>query len=165
MKNITFLFFVFPIILFGQKSELLMFNNLVEKTWKAEGNWADGSKFYQEISMQYSLDSTIIVVNSIGFIDLEQTKLGLRNHGIRQFDNESNRINFWEFDIKSELTKGIVFSEGNNIIYQYDYNGSIVTDMWEYVDDSTYNFKIGNYEDGLWKLLFLSTKFVCTNGK
>ena len=99
-------------------------------------------------------------MESIGFVDKAQTKLGPRNHGVRQFDEETNTIKFWEFDVFGGLTKGTVFAEGKNILYQYKYGNSVVTDMWEYVDDATYNFKVGNYENGKWKQVYLSTKFV-----
>jgi hypothetical protein len=36
----------------------------------------------------------------------------------------------------------------------------MVTDMWEYIDDSTYNFKVGNYQNGIWKQVYLSTQFI-----
>ncbi|WP_281991440.1 hypothetical protein [Aquimarina aggregata] len=161
MKNVfVILLFFVSIKVFNQDSKLSMFDNLVEKTWKAEGNWGDGSKFVQEIKFEYSLDSTLVITNAIGFVDKEQTKLGKRNHGIRQFDKESNSIKFWEFDVFGGLTEGVVFSKDKNIIYQYEYGGSNVTDMWEYVNDSTYNFKVGNYKDGVWKQLYLSTQFI-----
>ena len=144
---------------FGQKSKLSIFDNLVAKKWKAEGNWEDGSKFKQELKINYSLDSTIIIVNSTGFIDKEQTKLGLRNHGIRQYDEQSKSLKFWEFDTFGGRTEGIILSEGKNIIYQYNYGDSILTDMWEYIDDSTYNFKVGDYKNGVWIQLYLSSQF------
>jgi len=164
MKTII-LILLMPILTFGQNSELSIFDNLVTKTWQAEGNWGDGSKFTQKIKIDYSLDSTLIIVKTIGFINKEQTKLGLRNHGIRQFDKVSKSIKFWEFDTFGGLTEGIVFTEGKNIIYQYEYGDSYITDMWEYVDDSTYNFKIGNYDNGIWKQIYLSTKFIEIEGK
>ncbi|AXT60882.1 hypothetical protein D1816_11170 [Aquimarina sp. AD10] len=161
MKNVfVILLFFVSIKVFSQDSKLSMFGNLVEKTWRAEGNWGDGSKFVQEIKFEYSLDSTLVITNAIGFVDKEQTKLGKRNHGIRQFDKESNSIKFWEFDVFGGLTEGVVFSKDKNIIYQYEYGGSNVTDMWEYVNDSTYNFKVGNHKDGVWKQLYLSTQFI-----
>ncbi len=105
------------------------------------------------------MNGTIILAESVGYIDKEQTKLGQRNHGIRQYDEKSNVIRFWEFDVFGGVTKGIVFSEGKNIVYQYEYGGVSITDMWEYVDDSTYNFKVGNYKDGVWIQIYLSTQF------
>ena len=50
---------------YGQKSQLSIFDNLVAKTWKAEGKWGDGSNFKQELKINYSLDSTLVIVNSI----------------------------------------------------------------------------------------------------
>ncbi len=160
MKTKLILFvLMLPVLTYCQTSDLSLFKNLVSKTWNAEGNWGDGSKFKQEIVMNYSLDSTLVVVKSIGYINKEQTKEGLRNHGIRQYDKKSNRIKFWEFDVFGGLTEGTVFSEGKNIVYQYKYGESVVTDMWEYVDDYTYNFKVGSYADGVWKQVYLSTQF------
>ncbi|WP_299118005.1 hypothetical protein [uncultured Winogradskyella sp.] len=160
MKNYILIFILLVSIgAYAQKSNLSIFDNLVEKTWKANGNWGDGSKFYQEINFEYSLDNSIVIAKSIGYIDKEQTKLGLRNHGIRMYDKVTKSLKFWEFDVFGGLTKGTVFSKGKNIIYQYTYGTSTVTDMWEYVNDSTYNFKVGNYVNGEWEQLYLSTQF------
>ncbi len=144
---------------FGQDAPLSMFDNLVNKTWKAEGSWGDGTKFVQEIEIKYALNKTAVIAESVGFIDKQQTKLGPRNHGIRQFDPKTKTVRFWEFDAFGGLTEGTVFAKGKNIIYQYQYGTSTVTDMWEYVDDNTYNFKVGDYQDGTWKQVYLSTQF------
>ena len=160
MKNIIALFIlIVPMITFSQSSGLSMFDNLVGKTWKAEGNWGDGSKFSQEIEINYSLDSSIVKLNTIGFVDKAQIKLGLRNHGIRQFDETSNSVKFWEFDVFGGLTEGTVISEGKNIVYQYKYGNSNLTDMWEYIDDSTYTYKVGEYNNGIWNKVYLNTQF------
>ena len=160
MKIITqFIILLIPIFTIGQSTDLSMFDNLIGKTWKAEGNWGDGSKFLQEITITSSLDSSIVVSESIGFVNKKRTKLGMRNHGIRQFDNKSNTVKFWEFDVFGGLTEGFVFSIGKNLAYQYKYGDSKVTDMWEYVNDSTYNFKIGEYENGQWIQTYLTTQF------
>jgi len=149
-----------PMISFGQDAPLSIFDHVISKTWKATGNWGDGSQFKQEIEFKYSLDSTIVIANAIGFVDQAQTKLGLRNHGIRQYDKTSGSIKFWEFDVFGGLTEGVVFAEGKNIIYQYAYGESTITDMWEYVDDTTYNFKVGSYKDGAWEQVYLETQFI-----
>ena len=162
MKNlIAVLFFsCISTLVIGQDSELMIFDNLIGKTWKAEGIWGDGSKFIQEVYFEYDLENTLVTAKSKGFIDKEQTKIGDRNLGIRKFDKESNTIKFWEFDVFGGVTEGKVFTEGKNIVYQYKYGTSVVTDMWEYVDSSTYNFKVGSYVDGKWNQIYLSTKFV-----
>ena len=159
MKNITLLLLIIPLLAFSQKSELSIFDNLVGKTWAAEGNWGDGSKFKQEVRFRFGLNKTLVIANSKGFVDKEQTKIGMRNHGIRQFDKASNTINFWEYDVFGGRTEGTVYAEGKNIIYQYSYGETVVTDMWEYVDDTTYNFIVGSYANGKWQQTFLKTQF------
>ncbi|GEM_PF-823957 len=148
-----------PILLLGQTADLSVFNNLVDRTWQANGSWGNGSPFSQEITFRFALDSSIVVAESIGFVDEEHSELGLRNHGIRQVDKNSNVIKFWEFDVFGGLTKGLLTVQGMNIMYQYHYGDSNVTDMWEYVDDSTYNFIVGEYDQGEWKQTYLSTQF------
>ncbi|MCL6293602.1 hypothetical protein [Jejuia spongiicola] len=162
MKRIVVIFLIvfMPIVTMGQSAELSIFENLIDKTWKADGNWGDGSKFIQEITFKYDLEKTIIIADSKGFIDKEQTQIGDRNMGIRKFDAASKTIKFWEFDVFGGVTEGTVLAEGKNIIYQYQYGTSVVTDMWEYVNDNTYNFKVGTYEKGVWKQVYLSTQFI-----
>ncbi|KAA1244562.1 hypothetical protein [Aquimarina sp. RZ0] len=158
IKIITLLLFITQVIL-GQESNLSIFKNLVGKEWKAEGKWSDGSKFKQETIFTFDLNNTIIIAKSKGFIDKKQSKYGWRNHGIRKFDSKTKTIKFWEFDVFGGLTQGEVIINDKNMFYQYQYGESLVTDMWEYVDDYTYNFKVGNYRDGVWKELYLETQF------
>ena len=120
---ISFLLLLSSFVGISQNS-LSIFEPFVNKTWKAEGTWGDGSKFIQETTFSYSLDKSIVIANSIGFVDKEQSKLGPRNHGIRQFDDETGKIQFWEF-----------------------------------VDNSTYKYTVGNYIDGEWKQVYLQTEF------
>ncbi len=161
MKVLNTLIFLLAIIQisFSQNTSMSIFDNLVGKTWQAEGKWGDGSKFKQEITLEYSLDKNLVVTKSKGFTDQEQTKYGDRNHGIRKYDEASKSLKFWEFDVFGGVTEGTISSEGKNIMYQYEYGGSKVTDLWEYVDDHTYNFKVGNYADGKWKQVYLNTQF------
>jgi len=79
---------------FGQDSKLSIFDNLVSKIWKAEGEWSDVSKFVQKITFKYSSDKKLVIAESIGFVDKAQTKLGSRNHGIRQYDAATKLSNF-----------------------------------------------------------------------
>ena len=160
MKNFILLFIVIPLIGFSQNKQLSIFDNLIGKTWKADGNWNNGSEFKQEKTFEYSLDSTIVIVNSIGFIDQERTKLGKRNFGIRQYNKNSDSIKFWEFDVFGGLTTGIVFAKDKNLYYQYEYVGSEITNMWEYVNDTTYNFKVGIWKNETWEQILLNTQFI-----
>ena len=145
--------------MYGQNNPLSIFETLMNKTWFAEGNWGDGSKFKQEITFSYDLGNTLVIAHSKGYTNTEQTEYGARNHGIRKYNPETNVIDFWEFDVFGGVTQGTVKTEGKNIIYTYSYGESIVTDMWEYVDENTYNFKVGSYSDGHWKQVYLSTQF------
>ncbi|MDC6364461.1 MULTISPECIES: VOC family protein [Flavobacteriaceae] len=143
----------------AQLNKLDIFDNLVGKTWEAEGEWGDGSKFKQEITFQYSLDSTLIIADSKGFTNKEQTNYGPRNHGIRKLDPQTNSIKFWEFDIFGGTTEGSVKSKDKDIIYSYAYGESTITDYWAYVDDHTYDFTVGAYKDGAWEQTYLKTQF------
>ncbi|MDY8136566.1 hypothetical protein [Aquimarina sp. 2201CG5-10] len=143
----------------AQKSDLSMFKNLIGKEWKAEGKWGDGTKFKQETIFMFDLNKTIVIAKSKGFTNQEQTQYGWRNHGIRKYDATTKTFKFWEFDVFGGVTKGEIKFEGKNLIYQYQYGKSLVTDMWEYVDDNTYNFKVGDYTDGKWKQVYLETQF------
>lgn len=143
----------------AQTNALFGFDDLVNKTWLAEGNWGDGTLFKQEITFKYDLQKSIIITNSKGFIDKEQTKFDNRNHGIRQFNKTKNTIEFWEFDVFGGCTTGTVKFEGKNIHYTYQYNTSLLTEIWQYVDDKTYTFTIGSYKDGVWKQKYLETIF------
>ncbi len=153
-----------PTFMTAQDNPLNGFENLVGKTWKAEGTWGDGSKFKQEIDFRYSLEGKTIVTESQGFVNKEQTEYGHRNHGIRKYDAESNTIRFWEFDVFGGVTQGTVSFNGKDILYQYTYGDTEVTDAWEYVDDNTYSFKVGSYVNGEWKQTYLETQFKADNG-
>lgn len=157
--KILLLIILFPLMSISQKFELSNFENLTGKTWKAEGKWGDGTKFIQKINFEYSLDSTLIICDTKGLINDKSSKLKPRGHGIRQYDKNSNSIKFWEFDRNGGLTRGSVSFDKKNIIYQYKYKEAILTDMWEYVNDSTYNYKVGNYMNNVWIQTYLETEF------
>jgi len=161
MRILVITFLLISHISIAQKNTLTnTFDHLVNKTWKADGKWGDGSKFKQEIHFKYSLNKSIVIAESIGFTDKKQTKLGLRNHGIRRYDSESKEIHFWEFDVFGGLTEGKIIATDDDLYYQYKYGNSIITDGWEKVNNTTYNFKVGEYVDGTWKQLYLETQFI-----
>ncbi|MEW7290844.1 hypothetical protein [Aquimarina sp. 2304DJ70-9] len=162
IKTAVLFFFITQITL-AQESNLSIFKPLTNKVWKAQGNWGDGSKFKQEIVFEFDLNNNIVITKSKGFTNKEQTQYGSRNHGIRKYDVATKTIKFWEFDVFGGLTKGEVILDGNNILYQYQYGESVVTDMWIYVDNNTYNFKVGSYADGKWKQVYLETQFKAVN--
>ncbi len=146
-------------IAFSQKQDLSMFKNLVGKTWKAEGRWSDGNSFFQIITFKYAKDSSIVTTVTRGYINKEKTEIGQRNLGIRQVDEKTGKVTFGEYDIFGGLTEGTVKMEGKNILYEYQYGKYTVTDLWEYVDENTYNFKVGDLKKDVWKDVFLKTQF------
>ncbi len=160
MKKLLILFISIPLFVTAQENDLSVFKPLAGKTWLAEGSWGNGSKFKQEIKLEFTLDSTLVLVHSKGFTDQKQTKFGPRNHGVRQFDKASNSLKFWEYDVFGGRTEGAVLIDGKNILYQYQYGESTITDMWRYIDENTYEFIVGAYEDGTWKQTYLKTKFI-----
>ncbi|MGV6845473.1 MAG: hypothetical protein ACWA42_05025 [Lutibacter sp.] len=160
MKNLIIIIIFVPILGIGQENKLSIFRNLIGNKWKAEGTWFNGKPFKQIKTFEYNLDSTIIVAKTNGFIDKKLTKLGNRNYGIRHYDKKSDTVKFWEFDVFGGLTTGIVFAKGKNIFYQYDYGKSRITNLWEFVNVNTYNFKVGIQKNGKFDQLFLETKFV-----
>ncbi len=159
MKSILIVLIMTTSFVFGQNNHLKMFEKLMNRTWEAEGKWGDGSVFKQEINYKYALDSTLIISSSKGFTDKAQKKYGNRNHGIRKYNASKKQIEFWEFDVFGGLTEGTVTYEDKNILYEYEYGGTIVTEVWKFVNDSTYTFKVGTYKDGAWNQVFLDTQF------
>lgn len=148
----------------AQENPLSGFNNLLNKTWKAEGKWADGTNFKQEIDFKLSLEGKTLIAQSKGYTNQKQTTYGHRNHGIRMYNPETQIVEFWEFDVFGGVTKGEVFFKGKDIFYEYTYGDSELTDAWEYVDDSTYNFKVGTYVDGKWEQTYLESQFEVKKG-
>ena len=144
----------------AQEQGLEIFKPLVGKTWSAEGQWGNGSKFRQEIAFRYELADHIVISESMGFTDPEQTKFGQRNFGVRKYDPDSGQIQFWEYDIFGGLTTGQVTARGKNIYYQYNYGGTELTDAWECIDPNTYGFTVGVMADGKWEKKYLETKFI-----
>ena len=138
---------------------LSAFDQVVGKTWRAEGHWSNGQIFKQEITFKKDLSQNLITTESYGFVDQQQTEWGKRNHGIRQWNEDEGKIMFWEFDVFGGVTQGEVEVKDDNIYYHYEYGGSTITDAWIRVDDFTYDFKVGDYKDGQWKAVYLSTQF------
>lgn len=162
MKNVRtyiLLFALIPIAVFSQDNKLHGFDHLVDKTWVANGKWSNDTQFKQEVSFNYDLNKTLIIANSKGFTNQEQTEYGNRNHGIRQYNAKEDKVEFWEFDIFGGVTKGVVEFKGKNIYYHYKYGESTVTDCWEYIDDETYKFTVGSYKEDKWEAVYLQTEF------
>lgn len=160
MRIFTFLLLLLiPLMSISQPINSSPLNNLVDKTWSANGKWGDGSTFKQEISFSYDLNEKIIISKTKGFIDETKENFGNRNHGVRMYDTSSSTYKFWEFDIFGGATTGDITFKNNDIYYTYQYGDSVITDLWEYVNASTYNYKVGILVDDQWQQVFLETTF------
>ena len=137
------------------------FSPLVDKTWRAEGRWQDGTAFRQEVHFSWGLEQQAVVAQTHGFVDAKQEEWGQRNQGIRYLDRESGELHFSEFDVFGGNTSGTLELNGKNIYYHYNYEGTMLTDAWEAVDEHTYNFTVGTKNAaGSWEHTFLETQFI-----
>ena len=98
-------------------------------------------------TLHYALNKAVVQVETKGYINPERTEFGERNHGIRKYDKESGKVLFWEFDTFGGVTTGEVVSKGQDIWFIYSYGETQIADVWEYVDDNTYSFKVVNYNN------------------
>lgn len=159
MKRIVLLL-LSPVILLGQNPLIDGFKPLMNKTWKASGTWGNNTSFKQEVQFKFGLDSMIVIAESLGYTNEAQSEYGPRNHGVRQYDQSSNSVKFWEFDVFGGLTTGDVLFDKRDIYYSYQYGDTQVTDYWGYMNDSSYNYTVGIYQDSQWVQKFLETEFV-----
>ena len=136
------------------------FGPLMDKTWIANGEWGNGSVFKQEVTFKQGLDGQLVQAESLGFTDPEQSQFGLRNIGIRRYDPEKKSLVFFEFDVFGGLTTGTIETSGKDILYHYEYGGTMLTDEWKFVDEMTYQYTVGTKENGQWISKYLETKFV-----
>jgi len=122
-----------------------------------------GQPFIQEIEVEMSLNSQLTKVKSYGFVD-EQGTFGLRNEGIRAWDNDTNQMRFWAFDIYGGITEGFVGLFTNGFFYQYEYPDgkgglTVLRDVWTKKNIDTYNFHVESLVDGKPVDVFLQTEF------
>jgi len=136
------------------------FAPLIQKTWRAAGNWGNGDSFRQEVRFHWDLEKGAIIAESDGIVDPVSNAWGQRNHGIRYWNKREGKLQFAEYDIFGAVTEGTISIRGNNIYYHYNYGGFLLTDAWEKVDEFTYNFKVGVFSKGEWQDVYLNTQFI-----
>lgn len=137
---------------------------LIGGKWVAEGKWQqDGKKFKQEVIFEWGLDHNIIKVKTYGITDPETGEFGLRNEGIRAWDDKDNAMKFWEFDIFGGITSGTCIVDEQQVHYQYEYkiddSYALFRDTWTKIDDDTYRYRVGIVEHGKWQSILLDTTF------
>ena len=160
MKGTLILLFISSCVsAYSQENQFKPFENLLGKSWVAEGHWGDGSPFYQEVRFEYALEEQLILVKSRGFIDEQSTLIGDRNLGIRKIDPESGNMLFWEYDTFGGTTSGKVSTDEASIFYTYQYGDFTLRDTWEFMNDSTYTYRVQTIENGKPASTFLETRF------
>lgn len=143
----------------AQSNPLEAFAQLNGTSWRAEGAWSNGQKFKQEATFEMVLADKTVKVTSKGFTNQEQTEYGIRNIGYRQYDAPTGVIRFWEFDVFGGVTEGEVMINDRDIWYKYQYGESVVTDAWEYIDDFTFKYTVGEHNSQKWTAVYLETEF------
>lgn len=148
------------------QNTLQIFDDFIGKKWVANGTWKDGSTFKQELTFTKDLNGRIIKVQTNGFINSENTAWGKRNFGVRYWDEKSQKILFIEFDVFGGVTTGTAFSNAHgDLLYQYPYHGMLLTERFKKIDDNSYQYIIGTYEDSTFTEQFLSTEYKVRDDK
>jgi len=140
------------------------FSPIVGATWKANGKWKDGRPFKQEVEYRWGVGSQNVQVATKSYLDTSFTGFGAFSEGVHAWDNNNNQIRFWNFDMYGNIVEGKVLTKGKDITYVYNYKAEdgteiAMTDMWKWVKEDKYMFKVGTMEDGEWKEVYLETYF------
>lgn len=145
---------------YGLINPLERIKNLVGGQWEINGKWGDGTEFNQEVFYEWGLNKKILKVKTYGTVNIETGEHGLRNEGIRAFDETNNKIIFWEFDVFGGIVEGEVLTENKDIFFNYDYkvDGTVysMSDKWEFVTKDKYIFKVRMKKNGKYEELLVS---------
>jgi len=142
----------------AQQDLMKVFKHMMNKTWKIEGSWGGAMEFKQEVSFKASLEGNLVIAETMGFVDQNQTKWGSRNHGIRRYDAEANKIKFYEYDVFGGLTEGQVELKGKDLIYVYEYGGQKICDKWEFVNENEYKYIVGTCNNNVFLEVLMEGK-------
>lgn len=144
---------------FGQTTkEIEAFRNLVGSSWVSEGMQLGEVAGKTIFTIEWGLNNKIVKVKTY-VTQPETNKIGLRNEGIRAFNKEKNKLEFYEFDTHGSIISGTVTIDGKNIHYEYPYQGLQVRDSWIFISKNEYQVTVGTWENGKWKDKFIETKF------
>ncbi|MEP5610999.1 MAG: hypothetical protein ABJP45_02055 [Cyclobacteriaceae bacterium] len=157
MRQIILLIAATQFNLVFAQSELSGFENLVGSKWEVVGKWSNGEDFRQEYLFEWGLGKKLIKVQTFGTTNMLTGEYGLRNEGIRFWKENEEIIKFYEFDIFGGVTGGDCTIDGNNIIYDYKYEGLTFRDSWIFKDKDTYQYVVENLENGKRKELYLDS--------
>lgn len=157
MKMILLVIFLFSsAIIYAQTGPFKAFENLVGSSWVSEGKQLGGFEGKTVYQVSSGLNGKIIKVLTYT-TDPSTKEFGLRNEGIRAYDASSKSIKFYEFDKLGGITVGDVLVDGNNMHFEYSYQGMKLRDSWIYENDDQYQFIVGVWENDAWTQKFHET--------
>jgi len=108
-------------------------------------------------TFEWGLNGKIVKVQHYGDDWNNRGEFGLRNEGIRAWDEKSKTILFWEFDVLGGITTGEVIVDHDTLHYEYRYpiDGKQTTlrDSWYRRDADTYDFNVLVREKNGWKIM------------
>ena len=122
---------------------LAAFDNLVGSTWISTGKQLGGHEGKTEKEFMWGLDGKIVKVKTFT-TDPTTLEFGLRNEGIRAWNAQSGKIEFYEFDKLGGISQGVVIIEEKTIHYQYSYGDLILRDSWTYIDENEYTYTVAS---------------------
>ena len=143
----------------AQDNPMQAFETLADATWVSEGIQLGGFEGRTEYQMRWDLNKKIVRVNSYS-TDPKTKEFGFRAVGIRAYNQETDRLEFYEFDKFGAVTEGTIVADGRNLHFEYEYQGSFLRDSWIYVSDDEFTFIVGIWEEGDWTRKFHETSFV-----
>ena len=160
MNHLRMLCFVFSVISLqslaqSPQEEVDFWSEFHETKWQCTGIWSDGSPFKQELHFEWDIPGKVVHTTTWGNTSLTDFEWGIRSSGIRMIEQHQ----FWEFDVFGNVTTGTFLIEGQNLYYSYAYDteqGTMqLTDGWEVDTTGNYIFRVGNYQDGAWKTVWM----------
>ena len=131
-------------------------DNLLGGSWELNGFWMDGNKFNQEFKFE-KMGPSAYYVETFGNISKTGYETGLRNRGVRGWNDDEAMMKFSEIDVFGGITNGDVIIDGLDILYTYEYGGQTLTDAWIYKGPDMYEFIIGvRGDNGQWSEIQLN---------
>ncbi len=158
-KLIASTFILATISVFAQENSINAFETLADAKWVSEGIQLGGFEGRTVYEMKWDLNKKIVRVNSFS-TDPKTKEFGFRAVGVRVYNKENGRLEFYEFDKFGGITQGTILIDGQNLHFEYEYNGAFLRDSWIYVNGDKFKFIVGTWEDGKWSQKFHETTFV-----
>jgi hypothetical protein len=138
------------------------FATLAGGEWHGTGRWASGGSFVQVHRYERAPDGIIVRAQTL-IPDSASGRLIVRAEGVRAWDQAAGLMRFWEFDRAGGITSGRVGVQDDVVYYEYQYaiggQERTLRDTWRANADGAYDYRVGIWQDGSWKQIFLDAQF------